>query len=61
MEKDDLKRGPDQHSCVDDDNPFEMGLGNPNSALAQHPLLMLARDSQFNEAEHAYSREECEV
>ena len=61
MEKDDLKCGPDQHSCVDDDNPFEMGLGDANSALAQHPLLMLPRDSQFKEAQHSYSGEECEV
>lgn len=58
MEKDDFQRGPDQYPGVDDNNPFEMGLGDANSALAEHALLVLPRDSQFNEPEHSYSGEE---
>ena len=61
MEKDDFQRGPNQHPGVNDNNPFEMGLGNPNSALAQHALLVLPRNPQFNESEHSYGGEEREV
>ena len=61
MEKDDFQRGPDQHSGVNDNNPFEMWLRYSNCTLAQHALLVPSRNLQFNEAEHAHSREESEV
>ena len=61
MEENDFESGSEQNPAVNDDNPFEMGLRNANSALDQHALLVLPRNSQFNKAEQPHSREEREV
>ena len=61
MEKHDLKRGSDQNPGVNHNHPFEVRFTNALGPLGQHAFLMAAGNSQFNETEHSYSREESKI
>ena len=61
MEEDHFQGSANQYPGVNDDHPFEVRFGDANGPLGQHALLVLARNSQFDEPEYSHCGQERQV
>ena len=61
MEEDNFQGSANQYRGVNGDHPFEMRFRDANGPMGQHALLVLVRNSQFDEAEYSHCGQQREI